>query len=177
MLRKDGQAGEKRRNHLLAVLKQSVNPVKAAELAERTGVSRQVIVQDIALLRAKKEPIMATPQGYVYLTPPQATGVQQVITSKHSYADTQKELNILVDHGVTVVDVGIEHLVYGRIFRPLGIKTRLEVQKFIKHMTETDASLLSSLTNGVHLHTLEAPDQDTLDKACAALFDEGYLIK
>jgi uncharacterized protein len=177
MLRKDGQAGEERRSRILSLLKQNTGPVKAAEIAEITGVSRQVIVQDIALLRAKKEPILATPQGYVYLTPPQTTAVQRVIMSKHSNEATQRELNILVDHGVTVVDVGIEHSVYGRIFKNLGLKNRLDVQRFIKSMSESEASLLSSLTNGIHLHTLEAQDIGTLDQACEVLIKEGYLIQ
>ncbi len=177
MLRRDGQAGEERRAHLLNMLRESKELVKAAEMARTTGVSRQVIVQDIALLRARKEPIIATPQGYVYLPQQVSQGVQKVIMSRHLQGDAEKELNILVDHGVYVLDVGIEHSVYGRIFRPLKIKTRLDVKNFIKKLADTEASLLSSLTNGLHLHTLEAPNQEVLDQACAELAKQGFLIE
>lgn len=177
MLQKGGQAGEKRRACLLVLLKESNNPLKAADLAKTLGVSRQVIVQDMALLRAQKEPIMATPGGYVYLSRPEPAGVQKVITIRHSPENTEEELNILVDHGVTVIDVGVEHSVYGRIFRPLGLKNRKDVQEFIKRMAETDSVLLCSLTDGLHLHTIEGPDEQTLDQACAQLAVHGFLVE
>lgn len=176
MLRKDGQAGEDRRARLLDLLKQSQQPQKAAGLAKLTGVSRQVIVQDIALLRARKEPIVATPGGYIYLAQPEPQGVRRVIMSRHVPEDTEEELNILVDYGVTVLDVGVEHSVYGRIFRPLGLRTRKDVRDFIKRVSETDAPLLSSLTNGVHLHTVEGPDEETIDLACAELARRGFML-
>lgn len=177
MPRKKGQSGTERRECLLEMLKKSKEPLKAAQLAELTGVSRQVIVQDMTLLRAKEEPIIATPQGYVYFNEPSLQVVQRVIFSRHSAEDTERELNLLVDLGVQVLDVGVEHSVYGKIFRPLKIKSRLDVKNFISQMAQKDANLLSSLTDGLHLHTLEASSTDVLDKACKVLAEEGFLLE
>ena len=170
-----GQSGRDRRDTILALIKTAGQPLTAASLAHNLGVTRQVIVQDVALLRARNEPILATPRGYVYQGSLTALGVRRVIYCRHSVADTQKELNILVDHGVTVIDVGIEHSVYGRIQRPLGLKSRLDVSKFINQMIETDANLLCSLTGGLHFHTLEGGNDEVLDSASAVLAAAGIL--
>ncbi len=177
-LRRDGQLGEARRAHLLNLLKDSQLPVKAADLAKNTGVSRQVIVQDIALLRARREPLMATPQGYLYLPAQvQIEGVRTIIFSCHTYADTETELNIMVDHGVTVIDVGIEHSVYARNIRPLGLKNRMDVKTFLQQMAASDASLLSSLTGGLHFHTLEASRQEIIEQARQELASRGFIAE
>jgi uncharacterized protein len=177
MSQKDGQSGRERRENLLRILKNSNEPVKAASLAKLAGVSRQVIVQDIALLRASEEPVIATPQGYLYTSDMGTKGLQKIIYSCHSPIDTEKELNILVDHGVSVLDVGVEHSVYGKIFRPLKLKSRLDVKKFMTQMAENNAYLLSSLTDGLHLHTIEAPSEEVLKEVCEALTKEGFLFE
>lgn len=178
MLRKEASS-EDRRTQLLQMLRESNLPVKAADLAKATGVSRQVIVQDIALLRAKQEPIIATSQGYIYSTPDTTPvgGIRQVIYTQHTPAEMEKELNILVDHGVTVLDVGIEHPVYGKIFRPLGLKTRYDVKTFTAEMARNQANLLSELTNGRHSHTVEAPDDRNLERARQSLAEAGFLLE
>ncbi|MDQ7093700.1 transcription repressor NadR [Desulfosporosinus sp. PR] len=176
MSQKEGQSGRERRDSLLNILKNSQEPIKAASLAKLTGVSRQVIVQDIALLRAAEEPVIATPQGYLYSTDIGPKGLQKIVYSRHSPLDTEKELNILVDHGVSVLDVGVEHSVYGKIFRPLKLKSRLDVKKFVAQMAENNANLLSSLTGGLHLHTIEAPNEEVLEQVCDVLRQEGFLI-
>ena len=170
-------SGHDRREQLLELLKKSQEPIKAASLAKLAGVSRQVIVQDIALLRATDEPVFATPQGYLYAAEMAQKGRQRIIYCHHLPSDTEKELNILVDHGVSVLDVGVEHSVYGKIFRPLKLRSRLDVQKFIAQMSENNAHLLSSLTGGLHLHTIEAPSEDILNEACDVLLREGFLVK
>lgn len=107
--------GAERRQQLLAWLKESEAPLTGSELAKRASVSRQVIVQDISLLKAKNEPIIATSQGYMYLR--SALGkkqpVQRIIACDHEPEKTEEELNLIVDFGVTVKDVTIEHPVYG----------------------------------------------------------------
>lgn len=174
---KKGKSGLERREFLLEMLKKNSEPLKAAQLAQITGVSRQVIVQDMALLRAKEEPILSTSQGYVYINDSPSQDVQRVICSRHSAQDTKRELTLLVDLGITVLDVGVDHSVYGKIFRPLNVKSRLDVQNFLSQMTEKEATLLSSLTDGLHLHTLEAPSVELLDKACKVLAEEGFLVE
>ncbi|AFM40008.1 putative small molecule binding protein (contains 3H domain) [Desulfosporosinus acidiphilus SJ4] len=176
MSQKEGLSGQERRDHLLKLLKNSKEPIKAAALAKLTGVSRQVIVQDIALLRASEEPVIATPHGYLYSSDFGPKGLQRIIYSRHSPSDTEKELNILVDHGVSVLDVGVEHSVYGNIFRPLQLRSRLDVKKFLVQMSENNAYLLSSLTGGLHLHTIEAPSEEVLKQVYEALKQEGFLV-
>lgn len=174
---KNGKSGQNRRQFLLELLIKSSEALKAAQLAEITGVSRQVIVQDIALLRAKEEPVLSTSQGYIYLKDSSHQGVKRVIFSRHTAQDTERELTLLVDLGVQVLDVGVKHSVYGEIFRPLNLRSRHDVKNFLSQMTQKDDHLLSALTNGLHLHTLEAPSTELLDKACKALTQEGFLVE
>lgn len=173
---KNGQTGQTRREMILGLLKKSQEPLKASQLAVIAGVSRQVIVQDIKLLRAEGASILATSQGYVCFEDSSVQGFQRVILSRHSPEETEQELTLLVDLGVHVLDVGVEHSVYGKIFRPLKLKSRLDVKTFMGQMTQNDASLLSSLTGGLHLHTLEAPSENLLDEACQVLAKEGFLV-
>ncbi|AHF06092.1 transcription repressor NadR [Desulfitobacterium metallireducens] len=177
MSAKKEKSGQERREFLIELLKKSSEPLKAAQLAKITEVSRQVIVQDMALLRAKEEPVLSTSQGYIYFKDSLLHGVRRVIFSRHSAQDTERELTLLVDFGVQVLDVGIEHSVYGRILRPLNLKSRLDVKNFLSQMTQKEATLLSSLTSGLHLHTLEAPSVEVMDKACKALEEEGFWVE
>jgi len=170
--------GEERRSLILQQLKDSPVPLTGSELASRTNVSRQVIVGDITLLKAKNEPIIATSQGYIYLRQnPSTYSFERTIACRHSPENTEKELNLLVDHGVLVKDVKIEHTVYGDLTASIMVSNRQEVKQFMEHMQETKASLLSELTEGIHLHTISASNTQVLDKAEAALRAEGFLIE
>ncbi|WP_010282028.1 transcription repressor NadR [Bacillus timonensis] len=169
--------GEKRRETIVNWLKESQTPIIGEELSKRANVSRQVIVQDISLLKAKNEPIVATSQGYIYLQEQtKQENFSRIIACKHTSEQTAEELNILVDHGVTVRDVIVEHPVYGELTGSLMIRNRFEVKRFIEKVSETNASLLSLLTNGVHLHTIEADSVETLDTACEALREVNILL-
>ncbi|APH04244.1 transcription repressor NadR [Bacillus weihaiensis] len=171
--------GEERRVLILDELKKSTNPMTGGELATLANVSRQVIVQDISLLKAKNHPIMATSQGYVYLASPdnQTKKQERIIACKHSPEHTADELTILVDHGVFVKDVIIEHPVYGDLTASIMVGNRNDVKEFIAKINANNASYLSELTEGIHLHTLQADSVKQLDLACAALEKEGYLFK
>jgi len=170
--------GEERRSLILQLLKDSPVPLTGSELANRTNVSRQVIVGDITLLKAKNEPIIATSQGYIYLKQNTRTySFERTIACRHSPEDTEKELNLLVDHGVLVKDVKIEHKVYGDLTASIMVSNRQEVKQFMANMQTTGASLLSELTEGIHLHTLAAASIEVLDNAEAALKAEGFLIE
>lgn len=170
--------GDERRNFLLQVLKESIVPITGGDLAAKTNVSRQVIVGDITLLKAKNEPIIATSQGYLYLK--QGTGVpsfERTIACRHTPEEAEKELNLLVDHGVMVKDVKIEHAVYGDLTASIMVSNRLEVKLFMEKIKSTKASFLSELTGGIHLHTISAANEKALDKAEAALKAEGILLE
>ncbi|WIG45740.1 transcription repressor NadR [Bacillus halotolerans] len=170
--------GANRREQLLLWLKESTSPLTGGELAKKANVSRQVIVQDISLLKARNEPIIATSQGYVYLdAAAQKHQAERIIACLHGPERTEEELQLIVDEGVTVKDVKIEHPVYGDLTAAIQVGTRKEVEHFIKKINSTNAAYLSQLTDGVHLHTLTAPDEYRIDQACQALEEAGILIE
>lgn len=155
-----------RRERIIKRLEQSQEPVSATALATELAVSRQVIVGDIALLRAAGAPIAATPRGYVISRPAGVTG--QVVCC-HSGRDMATELNTLVDLGCVVEDVSVEHPIYGQLTGQLQLTCRADVNAFIEKVQDNAALPLSALTEGIHSHRLRCPDRETLEKAVAAL--------
>ena len=163
-----------RRTKIIELLAASDRPMSATALAARCGVSRQIIVGDIALLRAGGAEISATPRGYVL---PRATdGITRTIACRHALAQTGQELDILVDNGCTVLDVIVEHPVYGQLTGQLQISSRYDVEQFLARIRDSDAAPLSMLTGGLHLHTLCCPNEDAYTRACAALKAAGLLL-
>lgn len=171
--------GEERRNLLVEILSQSDKPITGGELANRTNVSRQVIVQDISLLKAKNYPIIATSQGYVFLNEinNETKMIEKIIACNHAPEQTIEELTIIVDHGVFVKDVIIEHQVYGDLTASIMVGTRNEVKEFIKKIEHNSAAYLSQLTGGLHLHTLQADSPEKLNRACEDLEKAGFLVQ
>ncbi len=161
-----------RRTHIISLLQNAREPISATALSGLLSVSRQVIVGDIALLRASGMPIAATPRGYVIDRPAGITG--QVVCC-HSGPDMEAELNTLVDLGCVVEDVSVEHPIYGRIIGQLQLSCRADVQAFIEKVRENAARPLSALTEGIHGHTLRCPDAAVLEKARDALRKQGFL--
>lgn len=163
-----------RRQAILDRLRTADRPVSASALAAGLNVSRQIIVGDIALLRAGGAEISATPRGYVL---PRATdGITRTIACRHTLAQTGQELDILVDNGCTVLDVIVEHPVYGQLTGQLQISSRYDVEQFLARIRDSDAAPLSILTGGLHLHTLCCPNEDAYTRACAALKAAGLLL-
>lgn len=163
-----------RRQAILDRLRSADRPVSASALAAGLNVSRQIIVGDIALLRAGGAEISATPRGYVL---PRATdGITRTIACRHILAQTGQELDILVDNGCTVLDVIVEHPVYGQLTGQLQISSRYDVEQFLARIRDSDAAPLSMLTGGLHLHTLCCPNEDAYTRACAALKAAGLLL-
>lgn len=152
-------------------------PVPGTELARHFRVSRQCVVQDIAILRAERNDIISTPQGY-RLPPKQASDAHRaVIACQHGPERTEEELNVFVDNGVRVLDVVVEHALYGEMRGALTIESRADVQDFLRRWRSTKASLLSSLTRGVHLHTVEASKPEMIARAKAELHSRGILLR
>ncbi|MFV8826874.1 transcription repressor NadR [Alkalihalobacterium sp. APHAB7] len=169
--------GEERRKLIVSWLKTTSTPITGNELAEKTGVSRQVIVQDISILKARNYPLIATAQGYMYIKPTQEEQtVKQVIACQHSPEETEEELFLLVDNRVTIRDVMIEHPIYGDLTGSLMLNNRNDVKLFIEKMRNTKAALLSELTEGVHLHTIEADRMEHIEAAIEALKQRGFLL-
>ena len=165
---------EERRAAVLEALRTTDEPVSAGTLAARYHVSRQIIVGDVALLRAAGEDIAATPRGYV-LAPPTG-GVVRRIACRHSDAEMEAELNAVVDQGCTVLDVIVEHPLYGELTGALRLRSRYDVSAFIRRCREADARPLSDLTEGIHLHTLSCPDETAFERVRTALRELGFLL-
>ena len=170
--------GEERRHELLKTLKASQSPITGTDLAKIANVSRQVIVNDMTLLKARNEPILATSQGYVYITaktPNQQ--FERIIACQHTVEQNEDELMTLVDCGVTVKNVIVQHPLYGELTASILVSNRHDVENFVRRSNETNAKNLAELTGGTHLHTLVAPSIDILDRAEQAMRDKGYLIE
>jgi len=169
--------GDERRDNILEWLKNSREPLTGQILADKTNVSRQIIVQDISILKAKNVPILATSQGYIYVPKYSSTyPFKRVIACKHYPEQTKDELFLLVDHGVFVRNVIVEHPIYGELTASLMLKSRVDVYDFLNKMENSGASYLSDLTEGVHLHTLESASEKQLDEAIKALENAGLLL-
>jgi transcriptional regulator of NAD metabolism len=165
-----------RRRLILDHLQKSSEPITGSELAEQMHVSRQVIVQDISLIKAKNVPIIATSRGYLFNGKNRPEWKTRTIACRHTTEETEHELNLIVDCGVTVINVTVEHPLYGEMTGSLMIRSRSDVTHFITRLKTTGAALLSSLTGGIHLHLLEAPSETQIDNAMKALKRAGYLL-
>ncbi|MGI9951674.1 transcription repressor NadR [Moorellaceae bacterium AZ2] len=163
-----------RREKILAILGRG-EPVTGADLARQLGVSRQVIVQDVAILRAQGSEVLATPQGYVL--PPLEEGCRRTFACRHDLQGLEKELLIIVDNGGKVVDVVVEHPLYGELRGCLMLSSRREVYEFINKLKNSGARPLYTLTgSGVHLHTVVAPDEAALGAIEKGLAEAGILL-
>jgi uncharacterized protein len=168
--------GEERRQQLLELLKTATEPIKGTELAKKVGVSRQVIVGDITLLKARNEPILATSLGYLYMGKPSAShAVERQIACIHSPEDAREELYTMVDAGAVVKNVTVEHPVYGELTASIMVANRHEVDLFLTRVEETGASYLSELTGGIHLHLIAASSNEYLDAAIEAMRAKGFM--
>ena len=146
-----------RRRAIAAELARADGPVPASQLGERFGVSRQIVVGDVALLRAEGCDITATPRGYV-MGRGRDEGSRRTVAVIHDFAGMERELTIMVDNGCTVLDVVIEHAVYGQLTGELHLRSRRDVAEFMRRVSADGAAPLSALTGGIHTHTLLCPD-------------------
>ncbi len=165
-----------RKDKILEILRESQGPVKGTDLGEEFQVSRQVIVQDIAILRAEGENIVATNRGY--LIPTDKLSLRKTIVCQHSSLEEIKdELEIVVDNGGRVKDVIVDHPVYGEIRTPLEIRSRKDIKSFISELVGKEGEPLSSLTDGVHMHTIEIDNLEDFREIERGLLEKKYLIK
>lgn len=167
-----------RREKIQDVLKQSDAPVSAGSLSRRFGVSRQVIVGDVALLRAANVPIAATPRGYILRVPEiRPGGKEHTIACCHTEEKMKEELYTVVDCGCGVLDVTVEHPVYGQLSGQLQIFSRYDVEDFLDRLRKGRSHPLCRLTGGVHLHTIFCPKEDAYERVLRRLEEEGILLK
>lgn len=166
----------KRREEILTILGDLTSPIPGSTLGKKLSVSRQVIVQDISILRAKGEEILATPQGYLLMKSLKIPVYTRTFATCHNLEDTQEELEIMVDAGGKILDVIVEHPIYGELKGMLMIESRRDVQEFVENMKAPDSQPLSILTQGVHLHTVEASNQEVFMHIEKDLKKAGFLF-
>lgn len=167
--------GKERRNKILEILKKSDEPLSGTALAGMLKVSRQIIVQDIALLRATEKNILSTNKGYMFFEVDSQKMVRTFYV-RHSNEQMEDELNLMVDNGGKVVDVVVEHEVYGQLTADLRISNRRDVSEFMNKIVSDRARPLNHLTDGYHYHTVEADSEEILDRIEEELKKKGYLI-
>lgn len=166
--------GSERREYIVNKIKCSDKPVSGKMLAQECEVSRQVIVQDIALIRAAGYDIMSTNRGYI-LNEPQA--MSRIFKVNHTDAQVEEELNAIVDLGGRVVNVMVNHRVYGQMEARLGIGSRRKVVEFLEDIRNGKSSPLKNITSNYHYHKIEADNEDTLDLIEEMLREKGFLVE
>lgn len=166
--------GDERRAAILDALQHVTGPLSGAALGKQMQVSRQIVVQDIALLRAQGHRIASTNRGYVLASPaPHA----RVLKCRHTVDESEDELNAVVDLGGTVENVMVNHRVYGLMKAPLNIANRRDVQRFMDGIRSGKSSPLMTVTSGYHFHRITAGSEEALDEIEAALNEKGYLAE
>lgn len=166
--------GEQRREKIITILQKSQTPVSGEELAKTFAVSRQVIVQDIALIRAKDINIFSTHKGYLIQEKNEFTRILKV---RHEDEEVETELNAIVDLGGWVKDVFVYHKVYGVIKADMNIHSRRDIKNYLEKLESGSSSLLKNVTSGYHYHTVIANDEQTLDLIQDNLRKLGFLAK
>ena len=164
---------ENRRKEIVAVLSAAQKPVPGGVLAERLHASRQIIVQDIGMLRAAGSEILSTHYGYILQKTPL---VERVFKVAHSSDCTEDELAVIVANGGIVVDVFVWHRVYGKISAPLNIFSMVQVQQFMEGVRQGKSTELMHITSGYHYHTVRADSEEILDKIEEMLNVKNYIV-
>ena len=166
--------GEERRDRIVKMLKTGNKAIPGVTLARQLGVSRQVIVQDIALLRANGRNIFSTNRGYLIQ---KDSVVSRVFKVFHSDDDVEKELTTIVDLGGMIEDVFVYHKVYGVLRADMNIKSRMDIKRYMQEIATGKSSLLKNVTSGFHYHTIRADSEEILNMIQEELGKQGFLAK
>lgn len=162
-----------RSNKILDIITNSVCPVSGSMLAKEFGVSRQIIVKDIASLKEQGSDIISTTKGYILNRPPMPERIFKVV---HKDDEIRKELETIVNNNGIVRDVFVWHKIYGKIVAELNIKTIADVNEYIDSLKNGRSSPLKKVTNEYHYHTVCARSEQTLDGIENALKEIGFLV-
>ena len=162
----------KRRKEIIMFLMAQKEAVSGSALSEKFGVSRQIIVQDISVLKAAGFGIISTHYGYIVQETPFIT---REIKVYHTTEQTEDELNCIVELGGTVVDVFVWHKVYGKISADLNIFSSLHVKQFIEGVRSGKSTELMNITGGYHYHTIRAENEKVMNNIVKALTEKGYI--
>ncbi|AJD32479.1 transcription repressor NadR [Clostridium sporogenes] len=164
-----------RRKKIENMLMKNNKPIKGNEMGQKLGVTRQVIVKDIAILRASGRNIIATPEGYLIPNENKEL-IRRIIAVCHDSEDIKEELETIIKFGGIVEDVVVEHPVYGEIKAMLMIKSMYDIDNFIKNIQNNKAEPLLILTGGIHLHTISSDNEDIMNKIIEELNKKNYLV-
>ncbi len=162
-----------RRKAIVNLLLSAKEPISGGELAQRFDISRQIIVQDITVLKGTGYEILSTSQGYVMQKSPLA---ERVFKVRHTTDQTEDELSCIVDLGGTVVDVFVWHKVYGKIDAALNIFSQMHIKQFLEGVRTGQSTELMHITGGYHYHTVRADNEAILDHIEAALTERNYIV-
>ena len=162
-----------RRKAIVNLLLSAKEPITGSELAQQFSVSRQIIVQDITVLKGTGYEILSTSQGYVMQRSPL---FERVFKVRHTTAETEDELSCIVDLGGTVVDVFVWHKVYGRIGAALNIFSQMHIKQFLEGVRTGQSTELMHITGGYHYHTVRAENEEILDRIQTALARRNYIV-
>lgn len=156
--------GEERRNKILQRLQETDIPLSGTALAKEFHVSRQIIVQDIALMRAENNGILSTNKGYLLRS--EKTDFSQpkrVFYVKHSMKQVLDEFQTVIELGGKILDVAVEHEIYGQIRVDLFIENAADATDFYEKLLNCRDNPLNVLTDNCHYHTVTAPSEKLLD--------------
>lgn len=162
-----------RRKAIVNLLLSSKEPISGSELSRQFGISRQIIVQDISVLKGTGCEILSTNQGYVIQKSPLC---ERVFKVRHTTNETEDELSCIVNLGGTIVDVFVWHKVYGKIEANLNISTQLHIKQFLEGVRTGKSTELMHITSGYHYHTVRAENEAVLDRIEAALTERNYIV-
>ena len=161
-----------RRNAIANFLLAEDKAVSGGELSEKFGVSRQIIVQDITVLKGLGYDILSTHNGYIIQKSPLK---ERVLKLHHTTEQTEDELSLIVRLGGTVVDVFVWHKVYGKMEAKLNIFSDLHVRQFIEGVRTGKSTELMNITGGYHYHTIRAESEEVLNQIEKVLEERGYI--
>ena len=166
--------GSERREQIIRQIQESKAPVSGTKLASLYSVSRQVIVQDIALIRAAGYEIISTNRGYILNQP---KTVCRIFKVQHTDEQLEEELNTIVDLGGCVANVMIHHRVYGKMEAELALSSRRKVGAFMEDIRSGKSSPLKNITSNYHYHKVSADSEETLDLIEQELREKGFLVE
>ena len=164
---------DERRKEIATFLMSQKNAIPGGKLSEMFGVSRQIIVQDISVLKAAGYEILSTHSGYIVQGTPLR---ERVFKVRHTTEQTEKELSLIVNLGGTVADVFVWHKVYGKVSANLNIFSALHIKQFLEGVRTGKSSELMNITGGYHYHTVRADNEEILDNIEKALKENGYIV-
>ncbi|MCD8300752.1 MAG: transcription repressor NadR [Clostridiales bacterium] len=167
-------SGNDRRKQILSLIRRSKAPVSGTALGQTFGVSRQVIVQDIALLRKEGYDIFATARGYMVN---ESKPHVRLVKVRHTEDESEDEMDLIVDLGGCVEDVMVNHRIYGQMSASLNIRNRRDVRHFMEDLRSGRSTPLMNITSGYHFHHISADAEEVLDEIEAALRERNFLVE